>query len=106
LRNQTLFWAVPTLRCVALVLINSWKIPFPADGAVVVPDVIISPVVGFDPHNFRLGYGGGFFDRTLAAMTEMPLLLGVGYSMAALSTIHPRPHDIPMSAIITEHGTA
>lgn len=81
-----------------------WKIPFPADGAVVVPDVVISPVVGFDPSRYRLGYGGGFFDRTLAAMTTDPLVLGVGYSMAAISTIHPQPHDIAMSAIITEHG--
>lgn len=81
-----------------------WKIPFPADGAVVVPDVVISPVVGFDPSRYRLGYGGGFFDRTLAAMTTDPLVLGVGYSMAAISTIHPQSHDIAMSAIITEHG--
>ncbi len=81
-----------------------WKIPFPADGAVVMPDVVISPVVGFDPSRYRLGYGGGFFDRTLAAMTTDPLVLGVGYSMAAISTIHPQPHDIAMSAIITEHG--
>lgn len=81
-----------------------WKIPFPADGAVVTPDVVISPVVGFDPHHYRLGYGGGFFDRTLAAMTTQPLVLGVGYSMAALATIHPLPHDIPMSVIVTERG--
>lgn len=81
-----------------------WKIPFPADGAIVEPDVVISPVVGFDPHRYRLGYGGGFFDRTLAAMATSPLVLGVGYSLAAIVTIHPQPHDIPMSAIITEQG--
>lgn len=81
-----------------------WKIPFPADGAEVVPDVVISPVVGFDPANYRLGYGGGFFDRTLAILPTKPLVLGVGYSTAAIPTIHPQPHDIPMSVIITERG--
>jgi 5-formyltetrahydrofolate cyclo-ligase len=81
-----------------------WKIPFPADGAVVIPDVVISPVVGFDPANYRLGYGGGFFDRTLAILPERPLVLGVGYSMAAIPTIHPQPHDIAMSRIVTERG--
>jgi 5,10-methenyltetrahydrofolate synthetase len=45
-----------------------WNIPIPVDGAAVTPSVIISPVVGFDPQNYRLGYGGGFFDRTLAAI--------------------------------------
>lgn len=81
-----------------------WKIPFPADGAVVVPDIVISPVVGYDPENYRLGYGGGFFDRTLAILPAKPLVLGVGYSIAAIPTIHPQAHDIPMSQIITEEG--
>lgn len=81
-----------------------WKIPFPADGAEVIPDVVISPVVGFDLANYRLGYGGGFFDRTLAALPVKPLVLGVGYELAAIATIHPQPHDIPMSMIITERG--
>ncbi len=79
-----------------------WNIPIPADGAEVVPDVVIAPVVGFDPDNYRLGYGGGFFDRTLAALPRKPLVLGVGYAMQAISTIHAQPHDIPMNRIITE----
>ena len=45
-----------------------WNIPVPADGVEVIPDIIIAPVVGFDSANYRLGYGGGFFDRTLAAL--------------------------------------
>jgi 5-formyltetrahydrofolate cyclo-ligase len=83
-----------------------WKIPFPADGAEVIPDVVISPVVGFDPANYRLGYGGGFFDRTLAALPSRPLVLGVGYAITAIPTIHPQSHDIPMSQIVTERGVA
>lgn len=82
-----------------------WKIPYPAEGAEVVPTVVIAPVVGFDEECYRLGYGGGFFDRTLAALRPQPLAIGVGYSIAALATIYPQPHDIPMNRIVTEGPT-
>ncbi|MDQ6432966.1 5-formyltetrahydrofolate cyclo-ligase [Mesorhizobium sp. LHD-90] len=78
-----------------------WNIPVPASGAPVVPDVVIAPLVGFDPQNYRLGYGGGFFDRTLAALPAKPLVIGIGYAMQAVATIHPQPHDIPMDRIVT-----
>ena len=77
-----------------------WKIPYPADGAEVVPSVILAPLVGYDPDCYRLGYGGGFFDRTLAAMHPKPLSIGVGYPSAALSTIYPQPHDVPMDWVV------
>jgi 5-formyltetrahydrofolate cyclo-ligase len=79
-----------------------WNIPVPADGAEVLPDVVIAPLVGFDAKNFRLGYGGGFFDRTLAALPRKPLVIGVGYSMQSIATIYPQPHDIPMDLVVTE----
>ena len=47
-----------------------WNIPVPADGAAVTPDIVIAPLVGFDGGKFRLGYGGGFFDRTLAGSPQ------------------------------------
>lgn len=78
-----------------------WKIPYPADGAEVVPNVILAPVVGFDGACYRLGYGGGFFDRTLAAIEGRPLVIGLGYKDAAIATIFPQPHDIPMEWIVT-----
>jgi 5,10-methenyltetrahydrofolate synthetase len=81
-----------------------WNIPVPAEGAGVIPDVVIAPVVGFDPRCYRLGYGGGFFDRTLAALPARPRVLGVGYSGAAIPTIYPQPHDIAMDLIVTEDG--
>ena len=83
-----------------------WNIPIPAQGEPVLPDIVIAPVVGFDRANFRLGYGGGFFDRTLAAFPSRPVVIGVGYSSAALDTIHPLPHDIAMDMIVTEAGVA
>jgi 5,10-methenyltetrahydrofolate synthetase len=78
-----------------------WKIPFPADGPDVVPTVVIAPVVGFDKECFRLGYGGGFFDRTLGGFASASLAIGVGYPSALISTIFPQPHDIPMDWIVT-----
>jgi 5,10-methenyltetrahydrofolate synthetase len=81
-----------------------WNILMPADGPAIVPDIVIAPVVGHDADGYRLGYGGGFFDRTLAAMSPRPIIIGAGYADAALSTIHPLPHDIPMTAIVTERG--
>jgi 5-formyltetrahydrofolate cyclo-ligase len=73
-----------------------WNIPVPADGEAVIPDVVIAPVVGFDRACYRLGYGGGFFDRTLAAMTDFPRKMGVGYAQQVIQTVHPQPCDIPM----------
>lgn len=78
-----------------------WKIPYPAEGAEVVPTVVLAPLVGFDRACYRLGYGGGFFDRTLARMTHEPLVIGIGYPQALIETIFPQPHDIPMSCIVT-----
>lgn len=78
-----------------------WNIPVPAEGAPVSPDVVIAPVVGFDPDCYRLGYGGGYFDRTLAALPRRPVFAGVGHGLAALPTIYPQPHDIPLDFIAT-----
>ena len=78
-----------------------WRIPYPHDGAEVTPNVALAPVVGFDRECYRLGYGGGFFDRTLAALRPRPLVIGVGYECAAIETIFPQAHDIPMDWIVT-----
>jgi 5,10-methenyltetrahydrofolate synthetase len=81
-----------------------WNIPIPAEGDPVHPDIVVAPLVGYDPSNYRLGYGGGFFDRTLASLPRKPLIIGIGYGSCALPTIYPQPHDIPMDAIVTEAG--
>jgi 5,10-methenyltetrahydrofolate synthetase len=81
-----------------------WNIPVPADGAEVLPYIVIAPVVGFDPRCYRLSHGGGFYDTTLAAMAGKPCVIGVGYAQALVATIRPQSHDIPMHPIVTEHG--
>ena len=77
-----------------------WNIPVPAAGEPVAPDIVISPLVGVDAARYRLGYGGGFYDRTLAAMATRPLVIGVGYASARLATIYPQWHDVPMGRVI------
>ena len=81
-----------------------WKIPVPSEGPIVTPDIVIAPVVGFDPACYRLGYGGGFFDRTLAAFARRPRFVGVGYAQQAIRTIYPQAHDVAMDMIVTEPG--
>ena len=81
-----------------------YDIPYPAEGAGVAPNILIVPLVGFDDEGYRLGYGGGFYDRTLAVMDPRPFCLGVGFDLGHLPTIHPLPHDVPMNAIATERG--
>jgi 5-formyltetrahydrofolate cyclo-ligase len=82
-----------------------WGIPVPAEGNAVLPDVLLAPLVGFDAGGYRLGYGGGYYDRTLAALPERPLVVGVGFETSGMETIHPQPHDIPMDLIVTERRT-
>jgi 5,10-methenyltetrahydrofolate synthetase len=79
-----------------------WNIPVPADTPSVTPYVVIAPLVGFDRSCFRLGYGGGYFDRTLAGFPERPVTVGVGYSVSELPSILPQAHDVPMHMIVTE----
>lgn len=79
-----------------------WKIPVPADGPDVVPNIALAPLLGWDDDGYRLGYGGGYFDRTLAALTPRALVIGVGLHAARLATIFPQPHDIAMDVIVTE----
>jgi 5-formyltetrahydrofolate cyclo-ligase len=83
---------------------GSWKIPYPAEGCELAPTVVLAPVVGFDPACYRLGYGGGFFDRTLAHMINKPLVIGLGYPNALINSIFPQAHDIPMDWIVTGEG--
>jgi 5-formyltetrahydrofolate cyclo-ligase len=79
-----------------------WNIPVPAERRVVAPDALLIPLVGYDAAGYRLGYGGGYYDRTLAALSPRPFCIGVAYDRSQLETIHPQPHDIPMSLIVTE----
>ena len=83
-----------------------WDIPIPAAREIVQPDALLVPLVGFDAPGFRLGYGGGYYDRTLAAMDPKPLTIGLGYELGRLETIYPQPHDVPMDWVVSEAGVS
>ena len=79
-----------------------WNILHPASGSPVSPSALVIPLVGFDEAGFRLGYGAGHYDTTLAAFARRPHAIGVGFESSCLPTIFPQPHDCPMDVIITE----
>ena len=83
---------------------DDWGIPTAA-GRVVVPDVVLVPCVGHTRSGFRLGYGGGYFDRWLAAH---PHVTAVGVAWAACeiadADFGAEPHDVPLALVVTERG--
>ena len=82
----------------------AWNIPEPAEGEVLTPDVVVAPLVGVDARGYRLGNGGGYFDRTLAGLSPREIV-GVGHDFARIPTIHPMPWDIPMTLVVLGDGT-
>lgn len=83
---------------------GAYGIAVPAHGEWLLPEVLLIPCVGFDATAYRLGYGGGWYDRTLAALAPRPLTVGVALECTRLASIAPEPHDIPLDAVITEAG--
>ncbi len=79
-----------------------WDIPVPAGGEPVQPDTLLVPLVGFDDAGYRLGYGGGFYDRTIAAMQPRPRTVGIGFACGRLPTVYPQPYDIRMDQVVTD----
>jgi 5,10-methenyltetrahydrofolate synthetase len=82
----------------------AWNIPEPAEGEALTPEVVIAPLVGVDVLGYRLGNGGGYFDRTLAGLSPREIV-GVGPDFARIPTIHPMPWDIPMTLVVLGDGT-
>tara|TARA_R110002049_G_scaffold181973_3_gene349425 strand:- start:955 stop:1596 length:642 start_codon:yes stop_codon:yes gene_type:complete len=79
-----------------------WKIPVPKSRTIVTPKVMLIPLVGFDDCQYRLGYGGGYYDRSLIDIEPSPIKIGLGFELARLDTIYPQDYDIPMNIIFTE----
>ena len=83
---------------------GAYNIPVPDNTELVVVNVIIVPMLGFDEQGYRLGYGGGYYDRTLSSINPRPLVIGAAFEILRLEDIHHRPHDIPADFIVTEAG--
>ncbi len=81
---------------------DRYGIPSPTDGDFLRPQALLIPVNAFDETGYRIGYGGGFFDRTLATLSPRPLAIGVGFDFQNVASTRPQPHDLPLDAIVTE----
>lgn len=79
-------------------------IPYPVGSRELAPDTVLLPMNGWDAQGYRLGYGAGFFDRTLASLAVRPRVIGVSYELARMQTIHPQAWDIPAECVVTEAG--
>lgn len=82
-----------------------WNILEPANGVSMTPDIVVAPLVGIDDEYFRLGNGGGYYDRTLARLEPRPRIIGVGFANCRLPTIFPMPWDVPMAEVLLSDGT-
>jgi 5,10-methenyltetrahydrofolate synthetase len=83
---------------------DAYDIPKPKDTDEFAPEILVVPCLGFGPGGVRLGYGGGFFDRTLASLTPRPLTVGVSFTHGFLPMLRPGPLDTQLDAMLTEDG--
>lgn len=83
---------------------DRYGIPTPTSGDFLTPEALLIPVNVFDTRGYRIGYGGGYFDRTLASLQSTTLTIGVGFELARVDSIEPEEHDLPLAAIVTEAG--
>jgi 5,10-methenyltetrahydrofolate synthetase len=83
---------------------DAYGIPKPKDTDVVVPTLLFVPCVGYGVGGYRLGYGGGFYDRTLAQLRPRPYTAGLGFAAGFIPSLEPEPHDVPLDAVLNELG--
>jgi 5-formyltetrahydrofolate cyclo-ligase len=83
---------------------DAYKIPKPKDTEQFHPELLLAPCVGYGPKGVRLGYGGGFYDRTLAALSPRPYTAGIGYAHGFVPWLVAEPHDVPLDAMLTDDG--
>ena len=85
---------------------DAYGIPKPKDTEIIVPTLLFVPCVGYGPGGYRLGYGGGFYDRTLATLAPRPVTVGLGFAHGWLPDLLPEPHDIPLDVLLNDQGAA
>ena len=83
---------------------DAYGIPKPKDTEIIVPTLLFVPCVGYGIGGYRLGYGGGFYDRTLALLEPRPLTVGLGYSQGWLPDLLPEPHDVALDVLLNDKG--
>ena len=83
---------------------DAYGIPKPKDTEAFEPELLLVPCVGWGPRGLRLGYGGGFYDRTLAALSPRPFTVGIGFAHGQVPWLQAEPHDAPLDAMLIEDG--
>jgi 5,10-methenyltetrahydrofolate synthetase len=83
---------------------DAYGIPKPKDTEIITPTLLFAPCVGYAAGGYRLGYGGGFYDKMLASLEPKPFAVGLGFGMGFLPDFEPEPHDQPLDAILNDHG--
>jgi len=83
---------------------DAYGIPKPKDTELVVPTLLFVPCVGYGTGGYRLGYGGGFYDRMLASLEPKPVTVGLGFAQGFVDDLEPEPHDVPLDAILNDNG--
>jgi 5-formyltetrahydrofolate cyclo-ligase len=83
---------------------DAYGIPKPKDTEIIVPTLLFAPCVGYSIGGYRLGYGGGFYDRMLSRLNPKPYSVGLGFGMGFLPDFEPEPHDVPLDAILNDYG--
>jgi 5,10-methenyltetrahydrofolate synthetase len=83
---------------------DAYNIPKPKDTEEIFPTLLFVPCLGYAPGGYRLGYGGGFYDRTLASLTPKPHTVGVGFAQGYLDDFEPDEFDLPLDTLLNEHG--
>jgi 5-formyltetrahydrofolate cyclo-ligase len=83
---------------------DAYGIPKPKDTEVIVPTLLFVACVGYAPGGYRLGYGGGFYDRMLATLEPRPITVGLGFAENYVPDFEPEAHDLPLDAILNDNG--
>jgi 5-formyltetrahydrofolate cyclo-ligase len=83
---------------------DAYGIPKPKDTEIITPTLLLTPCVGYGPGGYRLGYGGGFYDRMLSSLSPKPYCVGLGYGVGFIPDFQAEPHDVPLDAILNEYG--
>jgi 5,10-methenyltetrahydrofolate synthetase len=84
--------------------LDAYDIPKPKGTEVFAPQLLFLPCVGYGPEGVRLGYGGGFYERTIASLSPRPKVVGLCYSNGFLPFLRARPGALPLDALITDDG--
>jgi 5,10-methenyltetrahydrofolate synthetase len=83
---------------------DAYGIPKPKDTELIVPTLLFVACVGYAAGGYRLGYGGGFYDRMLSTLSPRPFTVGLGFATDFLPDFEPEPHDLPLNAILNDNG--